>query len=214
MMRRNGFTIVEMLMVIAVLGILLGIVTTASSTAIRQARVKRAEAMRTVLQAGLATYYAQKGEWPGVLKNWCENGPANNKLHVDYLSDSEADSVFQKLVEESVKRSQMLDVSGLFVAEASKANGTNARTQGMDFRAAKQNTKKRGKLSTSQLAFGYAEKSTGFFRRYIIKYNFDTDSVTVMTQNESDSSNDYKKEMDAKYGSGKFVWPNKPSDGV
>ena len=23
-----------------------------------------------------------------------------------------------------------------------------------------------------------------------------------------------KKEMDAKYGSGKFVWPNKPSDGV
>ena len=49
MMRRRGFTIVEMLMVIAVLGILLGIVTTAASSAIRQARVKRAEAMRTVL---------------------------------------------------------------------------------------------------------------------------------------------------------------------
>ena len=211
---RKGFTIVEMLMVIAVLGILLGIVTTASSTAIRQARVKRAAAMRTVLQAGLATYYAQKGEWPGQLKSWCENGPDRQNLRADYLTDKQADEVFQKLVDESVKRSQMLDVSGLFVAEASKANGSNSKAQGMDFRAAKLATKKRGKLSTNQLAFGYSEKKTGFFRRYIIKYNFETDSVTVMTQDESDSSDDYAKEMDLKYGSGKYRWPDKPTDGV
>ncbi|MBR4652657.1 MAG: type II secretion system protein [Kiritimatiellae bacterium] len=214
MMRRRGFTIVEMLMVIAVLGILLGIVTTAASTAIRQARVKRAAAMRTVLQAGLATYYAQKGEWPGQLKSWCDNGPDRQNLRVDYLSDSQADKVFQELVEESVKRSQMLDVSGLFVAEAAKVNGKDSKTQGMDFRAAKLATKKRGKLSTSQLAFGYSEKKTGFFRRYIIKYNFETDSVTVMTQDESDSSDDYAKEMDLRHSGQGIRWPNKPNDGV
>ena len=215
MRRRSGFTIVELLMVIGVLGVLIGIVTTTAGTAIRQARVKRAAAMRTVLQAGLATYYAQKGEWPGQLKSWCENGPDNNKLRVDYLSDTQADKVFQELVRETVKGSPMLDVTGLFVAEASKARSVaNSKTRGMDFRAAMSKTDKRGKLSISQLAFGYAEKQSGNFKRYIIKYNFETDTVTVMTQNEGDSSDDFAREMDSKYGGGKYRWPNKPTDGV
>ena len=40
---KKGFTIVEMLMVIGVLAILMGIVTTAASAAIKQARSRRME---------------------------------------------------------------------------------------------------------------------------------------------------------------------------
>ena len=138
--KRSGFTIVEMLVVIAILGVLVGIVTTASGSAIRQARVKRCAAMRTVLQAGLATYYAQKGEWPGKLKNWSEKGTAGGKLRVDYLSETEADAVFQELVTESLRGSPMLDVTGLFVADVSAvgSDSSKSKVHGRDFRAALQ----------------------------------------------------------------------------
>ena len=52
-----------------------------------------------------------------------------------------------------------------------------------------------------------------FVGRFIIKYNYETDSVTVMTQNESDSSVDYRKEMSTT-GHSKIYWPQKPNDGV
>ena len=49
-MRKKGFTIVELLMVVAILATLLGIITTAVFASIRQARDRRAEAMRQTLQ--------------------------------------------------------------------------------------------------------------------------------------------------------------------
>ena len=56
---KKGFTIVEMLMVIGVLAILMGIVTTAASAAIKQARSRRMVAVQGVIQAGIATYRSQ-----------------------------------------------------------------------------------------------------------------------------------------------------------
>ncbi len=217
--KRSGFTIVEMLVVVAILGVLVGIVTTAAGSAIRQTRVKRCAAMRTVLQAGLATYYAQKGEWPGKLKDLSEKGTAGGKLRVDYLSETEADKVFQQLVMESLKGSPMLDVSGLFVADVNAVGSDSSRSKihGRDFRVAIGKDKKVGNRSPAALAYGYATQKDGVFRRFIIKYNYETDSVTVMTQNEGrdvSGGNDFAIEMDEKYSSGKYRWPNKPSDGV
>ena len=43
-MTKKGFTIVELVMVIAILGILLGIVTSVAAGSIREARKRKAEA--------------------------------------------------------------------------------------------------------------------------------------------------------------------------
>ncbi len=217
--KRNGFTIVEMLVVVAILGVLVGIVTTAAGSAIRQSRIKRTAAMRTVLQAGLATYYAQKGEWPGKLKNLSEQGTAGGKLRVEYLSETEADGVFQELVSESLKSSPMLDVTGLFVAGVSAVGSDSSKSKihGRDFKVAVSKDKKSGNRKPRQLAYGYATGGKAEFRRFIIKYNYETDSVTVMTQAEghdASGGNDFATEMREKYGSGKYEWPNKPTDGV
>jgi hypothetical protein len=78
-----------------------------------------------------------------------------------------------------------IDPSSLFVANASRvpsnpysSNGKLREVYGADFREA---IKKNGKryISIDNMAFGYPDKSTGYFRRYKIKYNSQTDSVTV-----------------------------------
>ena len=51
--RTAGFTIVEMLMVIGILAVLMGIVTTAASAAIRQARERRTEASKQISRVSL-----------------------------------------------------------------------------------------------------------------------------------------------------------------
>lgn len=200
-MKRNGFTIVEMLMVIGILGVLVTIITGASASAIRQARTRRTEAMRVVLQAGISAYYTKEGEWPGALKNLCDNGPQkaeSKKTHVYYLTDNEADGVFQRVVEDSRSGTPLLDVSALFVCRNAAASSKNS--SGTDFRSAisKVSGNAAGgnsKLSVSQMAFGYPRHKDGHFRRYVIKYNFDTDSVNVLTQNEGDDSgHDYHVE--------------------
>ena len=62
---KKGFTIVELLMVVAILAVLLGIVTTAATASIRQARERRTQAVKQTLQNGIAAYRARKDEWPG-----------------------------------------------------------------------------------------------------------------------------------------------------
>ena len=216
---KKGFTIVELLMVIGVLSVLVTIITTAASSAVRQSRVKRTAAMMTVLQAGLETYHTQKGEWPGVLQTWAKNGSSGNtKKQTDYLSNSQADTVFRELVRESVKvgRSPMLDVSGLFVSDAptgGRDDQDGKPCSGLEFMKAIFNGKHHKKIPLSQMAFGYTEKRTGWFRRFIVKYNFQTDSVTVMTQREdiNDVPSDYYAEMCHLYSGQNIRWPQKPS---
>lgn len=191
---KKGFTIVEMLMVIAVLAVLVGIVTTAATSAVRQSRDRRKDAMRQVLQNGIAVYYQQKGEWPTAT---LEGSDAKEEPLV-CLSYEQSQDVFRAIVRESVNESAanpLVDVSGLFVAELSTfkpwykyAKGAETakghRVSGRNFKEATQTTAHSKKLLLNQMAFGYADKETGYFRPYYVLYNTRTDSVEVITNAE------------------------------
>ena len=203
MRRRNGFTIIEMLVVIAILAVLLGIVGTAATAAVRNARVKRADAMKRAWQGAITSYNAQKGKWPGSLETIAEN---SNKMVVD-LSDGELNSVFQAIAKESMEQANpLIDVSALYVCRNSSVKGCNDLhdesrphneleenacssctknhfcgnlncSGGLDFNKARASG-----VGISSMAFGYPGKYHGKFRRYYIRYNTQTDSVTVGTR--------------------------------
>ena len=101
-MKRQGFTIVELLMVIGILAVLLGIITTAATASIRQARTRRANAMKQTLQNGVMAYRQLKDKWPGKLEDWAEQ---QNKGTVGYLSNGDYDKVMQELLKNSAGKS-------------------------------------------------------------------------------------------------------------
>ena len=199
--KKRGFTIVEMLMVIAVLAVLTGIVATAATSVIRKSRERKNEALRAALQTGIATYYQQEGYWPpsksGKLQTWANDGldsAAKNRKWSDgervaNLEPDEYDELVRHLVVRCLNASgnPIMDVSGLSATRTSAANGKkdndeNPMCYSEDVRSwvAKQRAKdSRGSTPKSnEMTFGYAN-SKGYFRRFVICYNVDSDSVTV-----------------------------------
>ena len=188
---RGGFTIVELLVVIAVMGVLMGIVTTAATASIRQARGRRIEAMKQALQAGIAAYYAKNDEWPKTLEAVSKNASLSEgemKQGYKILSDSEAEAVFRELIKESIKSGSTpyLDVNGLFVAKDAPPSGREATRErvarGRDFKSAANRNDKRSYISVDDMIVGYPRKKSGYFRRYRIYYNMRTDSISVHAQ--------------------------------
>ena len=117
---RRAFTIVELLIVIGIIGILLGIVTTAATSSVKNARVRRGEAMASALQQAISAYYAQEGHWPGAIESQTEK--MGNKSKYTF-SGAEADSILQEIVRKSVGASAsrpLVDASALFVADSSR----------------------------------------------------------------------------------------------
>lgn len=186
---KKGFTIVEMLMVIAILAVLTGLITTAATSAIRNARKNKADAAKTMIQAGIATYYAQNDYWPpksGELNKLARDGDTEGKTAV-YLSEKEYDVVMSELAAISAGKnaaSPVIDLTGLQVATksaASRKNGT-----GLEYREAVKQNRAHGKtISLGDMVFGYAEPKTGYFKRFVIKYNIAADSVEVLKQDEA-----------------------------
>ena len=106
-MRKKGFTIIELLMVVAIMATLLGIITTAVFSSLRQARDRRAEAMRQTIQNGIAAYRQLKDKWPGELETLAGN-PPESRGTVITLNTGEYDSVVQELLKVSVGIELML----------------------------------------------------------------------------------------------------------
>ena len=179
---KKGFTIVELLMVIAILAVLLGIITTAATASIRQSRERRAQAMKQTLQNGIAAYRARKDEWPGKLEKWAEQ---ENSGTVGYLSNGDYDKVIQDILKISAGKSaskRVLDPVGLLVMSASIGDGV---TGGMDYRAvATKNHKYAKRMSSSEMTVVYQDAGSGRAYRFVIEYNTESDEVTVMTRSD------------------------------
>lgn len=186
---RRGFTIVELMMVIGIIGILLGIVTTAASSSIKQARARKADTTCTLVEQAFATFYAQKGYWPGTVGQDIKNGKLStrtNKLGPSYQSDpdqyelsaSEVDSMISDIIEETKKGNPLMDISGLFV---SRGNGyRTGRDYGLDFMDAIHGTRKSArKMRVSEMHFGYPETNSGYFRHFWVIYSIPSDSFKV-----------------------------------
>lgn len=193
--KKRGFTIVEMLMVIAVLAVLVGIVSTAATAAVRKSRMRKNEALRAALQTGIATYYQREGFWPpgknGFIQKLTSNGLDSkySKSGVQPLSEDGYDELMSFLVVNCLNASgnQVMDVSGFTAVRKSATAATDRDGQpkcyGEDVKswvAKLMAAQARGSVpKASEMTFGYSNSEKGYFRRFVIKYNALADSVTV-----------------------------------
>lgn len=187
---KRAFTLIELVAVVAIIGILLGIVTTAAANSMKLARSQKARALCVCVKQGIETYHAQKDKWPGgigdkiaagtVLSRTNQEGVNNNTDTDKYVLDgSEVRDMIKEVVLETVRNNNpMMDISGLYVSR--DQGESNGRGYGLDFMSAVRGTKKsRKKMSVGEMYFGYPEASHGWFRRFRIVYSVPTDSMEV-----------------------------------
>ena len=189
---RRGFTIVELLMVIGVIGILMGIVTTAAMGSLKSSRSQKAAALCQIVEQGMATYYAQKGQWPEPLGSKVASGSLGTRSNdegynnqSDYnmyiLENDEGQQMIRNIVEESAKGNPMLDISGLYVSRDS--GESSGRSYGVELFEAVRGTKRNPeRMTLAQMNFGYPDPESGYFRHFKIVYSIPTDEVKVSKQ--------------------------------
>ena len=172
---RRGFTILELMVVISVIAILATLVTKAAQSSIKEAREKEARIMAKSIELGIANFHAQLGEWPPAIEKCADDGksPSGNPGNPGALSNSDADSVVQRVIKEGANGSPLLDASGLFVATKNVADSSKP-GYGIKYGDAR-----RRNVPLENMAFGYQRKRDGVFRRFVIKYDPTNDMVTV-----------------------------------
>ena len=186
---RKGFTIVELMMVIGIIAVLMGIITTAASSSIKSSRSRKADVLCSVVQTALATYYEQKGEWPVTISaggSQQDGSGSNNNPDQVVLNAGQVRQCVKALVDEAKKNNPMMDISGLFVSRSPGERNSGA-AYGLDFMQAIRGTKQsQQKMKTAEMYFGYPEEEHGWFRRFRMVYSVPGDTITV-TKQQADS---------------------------
>ena len=195
---KKGFTIVELLVVIGIIAILMGIITTAAASSIRASRSQKADALCMLVQTGLSTYREQEGEWPVPALNSEVLSPRSNNEgaggqtdpNLIVLNAGEVRQAVKAMIDKAKRNSPVMDISGLFVSKQDNeltGTGTSRRPQksihGMDFMTAIRGSKQsQKKMSSSEMYFGYPDPETGYFLRFRMVYSIAADQITVSKQ--------------------------------
>ena len=159
--KKKGFTILELLIVISIIAIVATLATGAAMRAMRQGREKRVDAMVKALDMAINTYHAQRGEWPFTVGNEVKN--KNNGTI--YTCSGEANRlIFTELYETEAGSTGYLDASAFFTVY----KGTRKRLSDVP------------KGARKNLPLGYPNPADpGKFNYFGIQYNHMTDSVKV-----------------------------------
>lgn len=194
-MRRRGFTIIELVMVIGILAVLVTLLITSTAGAMKEARNRKGEALVYAVRMGLSTYYGLYGKWPGTFGERVFSGTdldglgrypnrlSRNGHHESNLVDIQEPKLIHEMIRELVKETKhgnpMIDVSALYVSKS--LGEQDSKSYGMDFmdaiRGTKQNPKK---MKLSDMNFGYPEPDTGYFRCFRFVYNKLSDELRVL----------------------------------
>ena len=198
---KKGFTIVELLMVVGIIIVLMGVVTTAASQSIRSARSRRADALCSLVKAGMNAYYARYDEWPGSVGKQIAGGTIGTRGNDEgvggsndndkyELTGTEVRSCVKALVDDTKNGTPVMDISGLYVSRfPGELSGNNVKkASGMDFMSAIHGTRtSKKKMTTSEMYYGYPDASTGHFVRFGIVYSIPTDQFAVMSQGKAEA---------------------------
>ncbi len=173
--RRRGLTLIELMVVMAILGVLITIVATAAAGSLKQSRAKRRNAMAKVLKGGIDTYKTLYGRLPGAMESAAESG------RDETFSGGAADAVFREVVKASrgTSGAPCLDMHVLFVAPSGTADSGKGYGVSFDEAVKKNPPPHRRRIGVDSMAFGYQDPSSGTFRRYTIKYIAASDHVRV-----------------------------------
>ncbi len=158
---KKGFTILEMLVVVAVMAIIASLATGGAIKSIRAIRQKRINATIGVLEAALNNYRAQKNEWPFRLSDL----ERDNRDRTIFRAAGDRNAVvFEEMLDQRI--TLLGDTSGLLTM----VNGRRMTVK----QALEQNQR--------PIAIGYPDpKNTDHFRFFNVTYNSMTDTVKVTT---------------------------------
>ena len=171
---KKGFSLVELMLVIAVMGVLATVTIGGITKASKASREKRIDAMCSSLTLALTTYRAQEGCWPLPLKPGSINGTSNSSndereneenMNKAIFTGDYNRNVFGPLIpKKGTKKGFYLEPSGFFT----KVNGRvvslrDAIDQGV-----------------SLPPLGYPDPNNQReFRHFRVEFNLLTDSVVV-----------------------------------
>ena len=165
---RGGFTILELLIVVAIIAIIATLATGAAIKAMKQSRERRVEVMANGLEIALANYRAQENEWPFDLSDCVQdfNDRTRYWIHGKYNVNA-----FKKLMHGGGGSSKTVYLdAGAYLVTAQGAR--------MTLKAALDQKK-------SEIAIGYPLPSnTDRFCHYCLCYNPLTDTVKVVRQDQ------------------------------
>lgn len=172
-MRRRGFTILELLVVISIMAVIATLATGAALKAMKQSRLKRITATCRSLEIALMNYRAQENAWPVTLN------PAGNSTTVWYHGEDNKE-VFKPMYYGGggPSRTAYLDGSSLMVY----GNG------------GRMTLNKALGSGRSDLAIMYPNPDdTSRINYYCVEFNLLTDSVKVHVQHDKDRDHDCPK---------------------
>ena len=172
---RNGFTIMEMMVVIAVMAIIASLSIGAAVKAVKSSRYKRIETTKVALKTAIENFHAQENEWPFDLNDMYQS---INKRSLYWAYDATHSRIDK---DNSVVFDEMLSSTVPYLDGSALLTRVNGR------RMTIQKAFSLG-LSTSDMCIGYPDPSdTLKFYLYGVRYNSDTDSVNVYDKSQIDS---------------------------